>query len=437
MHIAVVGAGYVGLVVGTCLAQTRKHRVTLVERDAERVQQLREGRLPVSEPGLAEAFSVRGNSIRVVQAVSELDGADLVFITVGTPIDDDGELDLRQLFDVADELSAYPDLHVSVRSTLPPGFSAKLPSLFGRLDASRLSTNPEFLRQGSAVADFLRPTRIVVGRFPDTSPEHLALLDAAYQSVTAPKLTVPVTVAELIKNVSNAFLALRLSFVNEVASLAEEFGAEALDVLDGVGLDPRIGSEYMRPSLGLGGSCLPKELRVLAAAGQTVGLPMHIAAAASLADREHRDRFARQVCTELPERGQVGLLGLSFKGGTDDLRGSPSVHLARSLIAAGHRVVAFDPAVPATHARAAISGIEIASEAVDVFRDADAVVVGTDWPVFGELDLARAAGLMCRPLLFDGRAVIDRDAAAAAGLVYRGVGHPRDRSATARMAGRK
>jgi UDPglucose 6-dehydrogenase len=423
MHIAVIGAGYVGLVTGVSLARIGRYHVTLVEKSEERLAELRQGIMPIEEPGLAEAFTECRERITVVDSLEKVERPELVFVCVATPIADNGDPDLTQLRSVLDELAAWPELQVSIRSTLPPGLSLRLPALMGRPNGERLSTNPEFLRQGSAMDDYAQPSRIVIGRFEETSAEHLALLERLFAPIDAPRVHVGVAAAELMKNVANGFLALKLSFVNEVAALSEEYGVEVDDVLAGIALDPRIGSAYMRPGLGFGGSCLPKELQVLASAGRRQGLPMHVARAVAQVNLEQQDRFVRRILNELPERGgRVGLLGLSFKADTDDLRGSPAMHVARRILEAGHQVVAFDPAVRPDRARDEAPGIEIAPDAMATFDDADAAVIATEWPVFATIDLADARQRMRHPVLFDGRGLIRPSEATAAGFAYRGIG---------------
>lgn len=423
MRIIVVGAGYVGLVTGVCLARTGEHDVTLVETAPNRLAELQAGIMPIEEPGLAAAYAEAGDRVTVVGSLEAAEVPDLVFIAVGTPISDTGESDLRQLHSATTDLRRWPDVDVSVRSTLPPGLSARLPQMLGRTDGARLSTNPEFLRQGSAVHDFEHPSRIIFGRFPETTAAHLAVVERVYSAIEAPRLYVDVAAAELIKNVANGFLALKLSFVNEVAALSEEYGVEVTEVLDGIGLDPRIGSVYMRPGLGFGGSCLPKELQVLASAGRRRGLSMHLSRAISQVNVEQQDRFVRQIVAEIPKHeGRVGLLGLSFKADTDDLRGSPSLHVARRLLEEGVVVTAFDPAVRPDRAVSAAPGLQVASRPADVFDGADAVAIGTDWPQFANLPLETLRGRMRYPLLFDGRGLIAAADAAAAGFHYRGVG---------------
>ena len=423
MKITVIGAGYVGLVTGVSLAASGRHDVTFVERSAARLDELRRGRMPIEEPGLSAAFAAASDRVTVADRIGAADEPDLVFIAVATPIGEDGESDLGQILSALEDLRPYERLDISIRSTLPPGFSARIPALLGREDGERVSTNPEFLRQGSAMEDFAKPSRIVIGRFPDTGERHLDLIEGVYQHIDAPRITVGVAAAELIKNAANAFLALKLSFVNEVAALSEGYGVEVEEVLAGIALDPRIGSTYMRPGLGFGGSCLPKELQVVDVAGRRRGLAMHIARAASQVNLEQQDRFAHRVLAELPATGaRVGLLGLSFKAGTDDMRGSPAVHVARRLVQAGHTVVAHDPAVRPDRAAEAVPTIELVAAPEDVFEGVDAVVLATEWPQFGDLDLGRLAPRMRHGLLFDGRGMIAPADAVAAGLAYRGVG---------------
>lgn len=425
MHIVVIGAGYVGLVTGVSLARNTSHRVTVVEKAPARLNELRHGVMPITEPGLTEAFLESDGRLALAASLDEVEPPDLVFVTVATPISDVGEPDTSQLDSAMADLRAWPTSHVSIRSTLPPGMSLELPARLGRIDGSRMSTNPEFLRQGSAMQDFARPSRIVIGRYPETSADHLSRLACAFERFDGPRLFVDVVTAELIKNVSNGFLALKLSFVNEIAGLAEEFGVDVDEVLRGIALDPRIGSAYMRPGLGFGGSCLPKELQVLTAAGRHRGLPMHIATAVAQVNVEQQDRFIGRIVEELPAgAARVGLLGLSFKSGTDDLRGSPAVYVARRLLRAGYVVSAFDPAVRRDLAEDAAPGIQLTGSAEEVFDGAAAVVVATEWPQFAQIDLPAMRARVARALIFDGRGIIDPALAVQAGFSYRGVGRP-------------
>jgi UDPglucose 6-dehydrogenase len=422
MDITVIGAGYVGLVSGTCLAQAG-HHVTFVERRLDRLQALQAGVMPISEPGLGEAFERARSRIRVSEQMTSCETADLVLVAVGTPVGEGGRPDLSQMVAALDSLRAWPETHVMIRSTLPPGSSDRLPGMMGRTGGERLSVNPEFLRQGAAMSDFMAPSRIVVGRYPETLPEHLELVERLYASIEGPRLVVSTAAAELIKNVSNAFLALKLSFVNEVASLSEEYEVDVDEVLAGIALDPRIGSAYMKPGLGFGGSCLPKELEVVASAGRQRGLPMHLTRAAAIVNGEQQDRFGRRIVRELGRGShRVALLGLSFKADTDDLRGSPALGVARHLVDAGFVVVAHDPVVTAAAAFAALPAIDVAEDAYSAVSGADAIVVATDWPAYAALDWARVRSIVARPLLYDGRNMLDRAAMRELGFAYRGVG---------------
>jgi UDPglucose 6-dehydrogenase len=423
LRVSIIGAGYVGLVTGVSLARSGGHHVTFVERREDRREALAAGKPPIVEPGLEAAMAEVQDRIGVVEDFRESTDRDLVLVAVGTPIGEAGRSDLSQLHAALEDLRQWPDLDISIRSTLPPGVSSRLPSLLGRADGRRISTNPEFLRQGAALADVQRPSRIVIGRFPETTADHLARVHALHAEIDAPRLEVSVAAAELIKNVANSFLALKLSFVNEVASLAEELDVDVDEVLEGIALDPRIGNVYMQPGLGFGGSCLPKELEVVAAAGRRRGLAMHIARAASTVNGEQQDRFARRILHELGRGShRIALLGLSFKAGTDDLRGSPAAAVARHLVESGMDVVAFDPAVAAAAARREVPGIHVALDAYGAVTGADAVVIGTEWPEFRDLDWATVVRLLRGRLVFDGRNLLDREDVVRHGLSYRGVG---------------
>ena len=426
MNITIVGAGYVGLVTGISLAQIGHHQVTFVESAPGRLEELKRGRVPIHEPGLDAAFDQVRSQVRAVASLYHAgESPDLLLVAVATPIGEDGEPDLRQIVAVAEQLRALPAVDVSVRSTLPPGTSSRLPELMGRPDGARISTNPEFLSQGSAMTDYAHPSRIVIGRFAETEPRHLALMRELFAPLDAPYLEVSVQAAELIKNVANGFLALKLSFVNEVASLSEEYGVDVDEVLDGIALDPRIGSAYMRPGLGFGGSCLPKELQVLAAAGRRQGLAMHVARAASLVNAEQQERFARRILRELGSAPkEVALLGLSFKAGTDDLRGSPAITVARRLEQAGHVVRAHDPAVRAERVEAVAPRVTVMKSAEEALTGADVAIVATEWAEYRDLSWDAVASIMRGRLVFDGRNVLEGSRVAAAGLSYRGVGRP-------------
>ncbi len=318
----------------------------------------------------------------------------IILVCVGTPIGDDGTSDLRQLDAAMTALRERigPDDILVIRSTLPVGGTRPTIEAAG-LPTARVFTNPEFLRQGTAVEDFGHPSRVVVGRFPDADPDALAAVIALYEGIEAPRLVVDVEAAEIIKNGANAFLALKLSFTNEIASLCEEAGADVDEVLAGIGADPRIGRTYMHPSFGFGGSCLPRKLTTLAAAGRTFGLPMHVTTAASMANLAAQDRFADRVLAAVggADGTTIGLLGLAFKAGTDDTRDSPAMRLAARLLDEGVHVRAYDPAA-GPNAQARIPALDVVADPGSVFDRADAIVIATEWPEFRDLHLGRLDG---------------------------------------------
>ena len=406
--VVVLGAGYVGLVTAVGLAELG-HPVRLVEKAPARLAALRAGSIPIFEQDLQAAFSEQLQEGRLTVSSSLPAETGIVMVCVGTPISADGRSDLSQLKSALDDLAPTvgPTTILIVRSTLPVGESKRL-ARWTNVPEVRVFTNPEFLREGSALADFRAPSRIVIGRHPDAEEASLARVEALFEGVDADIEIVDVTASEIIKNGANAFLALKLSFINELAALAEESGADIGEVLVGIGKDPRIGSRYMQPGFGFGGSCLPKELQTLAVAGRAVGLAMHVTTAASHANAAHQERFVDRVASLVGglDGKTIGLLGLAFKAGTDDVRDSPALNLARSMMASGARVVAFDPAASA-NAERSLPGLATVDRAESVFEDAAAVVVATEWPEFASLPFGKLRERMAEPLLIDGRRLLD------------------------------
>ena len=293
------------------------------------------------------------------------------------------------------------------------------------VDATRFFSVPEFLRQGAALGDFARPNRVIIGSTASADHEAQATLAEVFGAFGAPVRLVSLEEAELIKNGANAFLALKISFANEMAGLAERSGADVGPVLEGIGLDPRIGATYLRPSFGFGGSCLPKELKTIAMSGLERGLPMHVTSAATEANLAHQRLFAERVdATVGGVAGRsIALLGLAFKAGTDDLRSSPAIGLARWLLAHGARVHAYDP-VAGPAASRAVSGLVICATAADALSGAEAAVLATEWPEFEALDWAEMRQVMAVPLVIDGRRLLDPMAMRNLGFRYERVGSP-------------
>jgi UDPglucose 6-dehydrogenase len=408
--IVIIGAGYVGLVTAAGLA-VPGNLIRLVEKGHQRLNALRTGRIPLHEDGLQAAFDAALDEKRLeILGAPPIETPDLVLICVGTPIDDDGVSDLSQLRSAMEDVGALvaAGAKLVIRSTLPVGTTRTVVVEAG-VPPARTFTNPEFLRQGTALADFRSPSRAVVGRFPEADPDQLAAVVEALVPPGVPTLIVDVAEAEIIKNGANAFLALKLSFTNELAGLCERYGADVDVVLDAIGRDPRIGSTYLRPSFGFGGSCLPKELRTIAAAGKQVGLRMHVTSAASEANASHQQQFVDRIAAAAAglHGRRVAVLGLAFKADTDDVRSSPAMNVVRLLAEAGADVVAHDPKAAANAARE-FPGLSIAATPLEALRGADVAVIATEWPVYRTLDWAAARDVMANHVVVDGRRLLDR-----------------------------
>jgi UDPglucose 6-dehydrogenase len=424
-RVTVIGAGYVGLVTAVGLASL-EHDVEVVETGPARLAALRAGRVPIHEAGLQEAFDTAVTAGRLRVADRPGDDAEVVLVCVGTPIGSDGRSDLSQLHGALDSLRAQlaRGVPLVIRSTLPPG-STRLAVEWTGVPTAQVLTNPEFLRQGTALADFLNPTRIVIGHFPDAPPATVELVTGLFDRLAAPVLVVDAASAELIKNGANAFLALKLSFTNELAILAEEYGADISDVLRGITLDPRIGTQYMQPGFGFGGSCLPKELTALALSGTARGLPMHVTTAASAANATSQRRFVERIEVALGglEGRRVGLLGLAFKAGTDDVRDSPALAVAARLLDRGAAVQAHDPEA-GPNALRELPALELAVSPEAALAGADVGVIGTEWPAFARLDWSAIRPTMRSPLVIDGRRLLDGALLRRLGFRYLTVGTP-------------
>ena len=425
VRTAVVGAGYVGIATAVGFAEMG-HRVVLVEQDAARLAALMDGRIPFHEPGLPEAYASQHASGRIVPAQEiPQDGLDLIAICVGTPIEETGSADLSYVAHAMDQASSAiaGGAACVIRSTLPVGSANRLARRPG-IVPEKLFVAPEFLRQGSALEDIRKPSRVVIGTFGvNTDPTALALVTRALAHPGAPLLTMRAEEASLVKNASNVFLALRLTFANEVAGLAEDVGVDVGPVLDGIGHDPRIGHTYMRPSYGFGGSCLPKEVRTLSTAGLDRGLPMHLAGAISDANADSQRRFARQIAEAIGGLAgkRIAFLGLAFKADTDDVRSSPAIRLAARLLDGGADLRAHDPAA-GDNARRVLPDLVVVATVEEALRDADAAVIATEWPAYKDLNWAALRGTMRQPLIIDGRRLLPEAELRALGYVVQRVG---------------
>jgi UDPglucose 6-dehydrogenase len=425
VRTAVIGAGYVGIATAVGLAE-QGHNVVLVEQEATRLSALMDRRIPFHEPGLPEAYASQYAAGRIVpRAEIPRNGLDLIVVCVGTPIDDTGSADVSYVARALEQ--AGPAIAAGaacvIRSTLPVGTAGRLAQRPG-IVPERLFVAPEFLRQGSALEDIRRPTRVVIGTFGEhADPDALALVTSALSHPGAPLLKMRAEEASLVKNASNVFLALRLTFANEVAGLAQDIGVDVGPVLDGIGHDPRIGHTYMRPSYGFGGSCLPKEVRTLSTAGLDRGLPMHLAGAISDANADSQRRFARQIAEAVGGLAgkRIAFLGLAFKADTDDVRSSPAVRLAARLLNGGADLRAHDPAA-GDNARRVLPDLVVVPTVEEALQGADAAVIATEWPIYRDLDWAALRDTMRRPLIIDGRRLLPEAELRDLGYVVQRVG---------------
>lgn len=430
-HISIAGAGYVGLTSAACFCEMG-HRVSLVEVNPERLAQLQAGHCPIYEPGLPELLRRHlGANLSVTSELpGAVSGARALFVCVGTPPHASGAPDLRALRRLLRDVRATPDPGPSVlvlKSTVPPGTNRMAYELLeGRV---AVVANPEFLREGSAIDDFFHPDRVVVG-----SPDEAAALQVAglYNGVDAPLLVTGWEEAELIKYATNAFLAIKISFANEMAALCDAIGSDAADVLKGLGLDRRVGSQFLRPGPGYGGSCLPKDIRALAWRARRAGVRLDLLLAAERGNRRQRERLLARLSAGLGgdlSGKTVAVWGLAFKAGTDDLRGAAALDLVPRMLAAGARVRAFDPAANAGFARQFPAerwpGLTLCDDARAALQHADGLLILTEWEQFRQASPLEIRRQMAGRLVVDGRNVLDPDLAAGAGLLYQGVGRGR------------
>jgi UDPglucose 6-dehydrogenase len=426
-RVTVVGAGYVGLTSATCLARLG-HRVVCVDNDTAKVASLCEGRVPFYEPDLDKLLreGLASERLRVTTALPDaVRDADLVLLCVPTPMGDDGGADLGAVRTVLAKMrTSLPSGCVVVtKSTVPVGTSHRIRELLRRPDVS-VASNPEFLREGTAVRDFFSPDRIVIGVDDPHARDRLSEL---YEAIPAPRVWTDPVSAELTKYAANAMLALRVSYANVLAELCEKVGADIRDVIEAMGYDERIGPAFLRPGPGWGGSCLPKDAHELVRAAASVGVDAGmVREALAINDRQARRVVARtrRLATGSADgslRGvRVGLLGLAFKAGTDDLRDSPAVTVARLLAQHGAELTAYDPGVRAE--RADVVPAVVVDDPYRVAKGASVLVVLTEWPEFQHLDWGRLADLMVRPVVLDTRNHLPADDLRAAGLEWHGLG---------------
>ncbi|HKS52448.1 MAG TPA: UDP-glucose/GDP-mannose dehydrogenase family protein [Pseudonocardiaceae bacterium] len=431
-RIAVIGSGYVGLTTGACLASLG-HRVVCADVDPGKVARLSAGEVSILEPGLPELVAqglAAGRLQFVVGAAAAVTEAEVVFLCVPTPMGNGGGADLSAVEAVATEVRSLlpPGCVVVNKSTVPVGTAARTAELLGRSDVAVVS-NPEFLREGSAVRDFLNPDRIVVGCDAQDAAERVAAL---YAKLGAPTVLTDAASAEMVKYAANCFLAMKLSYVNAIAELCERSGADVLDVTEGIGYDRRIGQAFLQAGPGWGGSCLPKDTHALlqVCAAADFDFPLLQASLETNTRQQHRmvEKVRDAVGGSLAGQ-RVGLLGLTFKAGTDDLRDSPALTVAALLAAEGADLIGYDPAVPA-----AVPGmtddLQVTDDPIKVAAGAAVLVVLTEWPEFRLLDWARLAELVEHRIVIDTRNLLDADVLRRVGFEVRGIGRRTSRALT-------
>ena len=421
--IAVLGTGYVGLTTGACLASLG-HQVVCADIDANKVAQLQNGKITIFEDGLNElvADGIKSKNLSfVVGAVLAVNDSEFVFLCLPTPESLDGSADISIIQTVTKEISAHlrPDSIIVNKSTLPVGSVQVVENCINRSDVFVVS-NPEFLREGSAVKDFLKPDRVVIGSFNKSAAEKVAMI---YKSICKKILITDPASAETIKYAANAFLAARLSFVNALAAVCEVVGANVSDVVDGLGSDSRIGTQFLQPGPGWGGSCFPKDTKALLKIAQDNGYDFELLAGVISANESQFDRIAACITTDVKAVSitpVVAVWGLTFKSGTDDLRESPSLKIIDRLISSGVTIQAYDPTqVDSAHNSKQVKYTTSALAACD---GADLLAVFTEWEEFAKIDPRIVANKLRNSAVFDGRNMLDKKLWVTAGFTYKGVG---------------
>ncbi len=423
--ISVIGAGWVGLVTAGCFADLG-HEVIVQDVDAVRIGQLEAGRVPIHEPGLRELLDRNRDRLRfTIYSADMFERAGLAFVCVGTPDTYSGDADLSAVWQVVHELAnARNEVALVMKSTVPPGTGVQVRA---QLDARGLShisyvSNPEFLAEGTAISNFMQPDRVVVGSFRGVEGDRVAEL---YKELSVPVVRVDVTSAEMIKYASNAFLATKVSFINEIANVCEEVGADVTLVADGMGLDRRIGPQFLRAGVGYGGSCFPKDVAALKQLAGNSGYHFQLLTSVI----EVNDLQKRRVLGKLRKHlgslhgRTVAILGLAFKPDTNDMREASSLVLALRLLAEGAHVKAWDP-VAIEEARPLLAGVQLCEDLLEAVSGADAAVIVTEWDDLKALPRLEVRAAMKSPLIVDGRNLLDPETVRRAGFTYEGIGRP-------------
>jgi UDPglucose 6-dehydrogenase len=430
VNITVVGTGYVGLVVGACLAETG-NVVTCADVDATKIDGLMRNVLPIYEPGLDDYVERNQKQQRLVfttDIATAVQSADVVFIAVGTPPDEDGSADLRHVLAVADQIGRHMrrELVIVTKSTVPVGTAAKVADAVGKQAAFpfHMCSNPEFLKEGAAIEDFMRPDRVVIGVDSDHARSIMAELYAPFVRTGKPIIFMDIPSAEMTKYAANAMLATRISFMNEIANLCERVGADVDNVRKGIGSDGRIGPAFLFPGPGYGGSCFPKDVKALVRTAKECRVPLRVLGAVEEANDAQKHRLFEKLMAVVGrvKDKRIAIWGLSFKPNTDDMREAPSLVLIQQLLEAGASVVAHDPVAMHETERRIGRTIDYAETGYAALEGADALVVVTDWNEYRHPDFARMKQTLRTPLIVDGRNLYDARKMRALGFTYESVG---------------
>jgi UDPglucose 6-dehydrogenase len=429
MNLAIVGSGYVGLVTGACFADVG-HRVICVDNDLKKVHQLQDGLIPIYEPGLEELVkkNVAAGRLSFTASIGEaVDASQVIFIAVPTPPQPDGSVDLSFVEGVAREIAVHIKSEYRIvvdKSTVPVKTGEKVAQTISRCNPGAdidVVSNPEFLREGSAVEDLMKPDRIVVGV---SSERAVGPMKEVYEPFHAPIMFTDLNSAELIKHAANSFLALKISYINAVAAICEASGANVERVADGMGADKRIGRAFLNAGVGYGGSCFPKDISAFIRISEELGYDFRLLKEVEAINRDQKERFLKKIREALwvLRQKKIGVLGLAFKGNTDDVRSSVAIAIVQQLIAEGAEIRAYDPKAM-DKARALVPEAKMVARPEEVAEGADALLVLTEWNEFKSLPWAALKKSMMSPLLFDGRNLLDPAEMRAAGFTYTGIGH--------------
>jgi len=428
MKLTLIGTGYVGLVTGTCFAEVG-HRVVCVDHDPQKIQVLQQGQMPIYEPGLAQLVhrNVAAGRLSFTSSTPEgVEKSDVIFITVPTPPLPDGSVDLSFIEMVAREIAQTMTSYKIVvdKSTVPVNTGEKVAETIQRYGKARgefdVVSNPEFLREGFAVEDFMKPDRVVIGV---RSPRPVQAMRTIYEPYGAPIIVTDINSAELIKHAANSFLALKISYINAMSVLCEASGANVQDVANGMGMDSRIGRRFLDAGLGFGGSCFPKDLSAFIKISEQLGYDFRLLKEVQRINADQMERFVKKILDTLwvLKDKTIGVLGLAFKQNTDDVRLSPAIDLCHRLQMEGAQLRVHDPRAM-EKAKAVLKEVTYVDDLNAVAEGCDALVVATEWPEFKQLDLTRARQALTHPIMFDGRNLFDRDEMEKLGFIYRSVG---------------